>query len=97
VLVTRPTEAALADAMRARELARAVETPLARIALNRAPCMDTSDIASALGAPVTRIPESAALARAQRHGLPVATVAPESPVSDHLATLASAVHSAVRS
>ena len=97
VLVARPTEAALADAMRARELARAVETPLARVALNRAPAMNTADIAAALGAPVTRIPESAPLARAQRHGQPVRSVAPDAPVCDRLETLASAVYSAVKS
>jgi septum site-determining protein MinD len=97
VLVARPTEAALADAMRARALAREVETPLARVALNRAPALDTTDIAAALGAPVTRIPESASLARAQHHGQPVGAIAPDAPVTERLATLASAVHSAVRS
>ena len=35
VLVTRPTEAALAAAMRARELARAVETPLVTTSMAR--------------------------------------------------------------
>jgi septum site-determining protein MinD len=97
VLVTRPTETALADAMRARELARAVETPLARVVLNRAPSMVTDDIAAALGAPVTRLPESDELARAQRHGRPVGTVAPDCPASDRLRALADAVHSALRS
>ncbi len=97
VLVARPTEAALADAMRARELARAVETPLARVVLNRAPAIATADIASALGAPVTRIPESAPLGRAQRHGRPVTAVSPDCPASEQFAALASAVHSAVRS
>lgn len=97
VLVARLTEAALADAMRVRELARTVETPLARVVLNRAPAIETADIAAALGGPVTRIPESASLARAQRHGLPLAFVEPNCPASERLRALAGAVHSAVRS
>jgi septum site-determining protein MinD len=97
VLVARPTEAALADALRVRELARTVETPLARVVLNRAPAIETADIAAALGAPVTRIPESTALARAQRHGLPVGSVEPDCSASKRLEALAAAVHSAVRS
>jgi septum site-determining protein MinD len=97
VLVTCPTEAALADALRARELARAVETPLARVVVNRAPEMATADIATALGAPVTRLPESDPLARAQRHGQPVSAVAPDCRVSDRFAAVAADVHSALRS
>jgi septum site-determining protein MinD len=97
VLVARPTEAALADAMRVRELARTVETPLARVVLNRAPAIETADIAAALGAPVTRIPESEPLARAQRHALPVVSVEPDCPAGERIEALAAAVHSAVRS
>lgn len=97
MLVTRPTEAALADAVRARELARAVETPLARVVLNRAGDADTGTVAATLGSPVTRIPESAHVARAQRAGLPVSAVAPGSPVARRFERLADVVHSAVRS
>jgi septum site-determining protein MinD len=97
VLVTRPTEAALAAAMRARELARAVETPLARVVLNRAQSMEPEPIAAALGAPVVRLPESTSLARAQHHGRPVGVVAPDCPARDRFAELAAAVHSAIRS
>lgn len=77
LLVTRPTKAAVADALRARELARVIETPLTRVALNR---VDESDLenrtrdeelANTLGAPVVSLPESPTVARAQRSGLPV--------------------------
>jgi septum site-determining protein MinD len=95
VLVTRPTESALADAMRARELVRAVDTPLARVVLNRARSRETDRIASALGAPVTRLPDSEPLARAQRNGQPVACTAPDSPAARRLASLADAVQSAL--
>jgi len=86
LLVTQPERAALADAIRARELARAVETPLARIVLNRVPvCSDGSRLDSletALGGPVSQIPDSAVVRRAQRSGLPVRTLEPESPAAE---------------
>jgi septum site-determining protein MinD len=97
LVVTRPTEAALADAVRARELARVLETPLARVVLNRAGDADERPIATALGGPVTSIPDSRAVARAQRAGKPVAAVAPDSPATAQFECLAAAVHSAVRS
>ncbi len=93
VLVTRPTETAISDALRARELARAVETPLVRVVLNRAPEMETASIADALGAPVLRLPESESVARAQRTGQPVATQAPASTAAEQFERLAAAVHS----
>jgi septum site-determining protein MinD len=98
LLVTCPTEAALTDAIRARELARAVGTPLARVVLNRVrDDADTGAVAAALGGPVTEIPESEALARAQRAGRPVATLAPDAPARRQFERLAAAVHSAVSS
>jgi septum site-determining protein MinD len=97
LLVTRPTEAALLDAVRARELARAVETPLAQVVLNRADDVDTETVAARLGGPVTRVPESRQVERAQRAGLPVAAVAPEDHAARRFEQLATAVYSAVRS
>lgn len=94
VLVTRPTEAALADAMRVRELARTVETPLVRVVLNRTSSTDTDGIADALGAPVVTLPESDALARAQRAGQPVSAVRPDCRAAGRFERLADAVHSA---
>jgi len=93
VLVTQPTEAAISDALRTRELARAVETPLVRVVLNRAPAMDTDAIADALGAPVLRLPESASVARAHRVGQPVAAQAPDSTAAEQFERLAAAIHS----
>jgi len=99
VVVTCPTEAALADAVRARELARALDTPLARVVLNRTEAVDTDadTVAATLGGPVTHVPESEAVTRAQRAGLPVAALASDAAAARQFARLAVAVHSAVRS
>jgi len=101
LLVTRPTRPAIADALRARELARAIETPLARVVLNRVNGVDASDdrietIAATLGGPVTQIPESTLLARAQWVGQPVRELDPESRAASQFADLAAAVREALR-
>lgn len=103
LLVTRPSKPALADALRVRELARTIETPLARVVLNRVdptrvPGEDrrTRRIESTLGAPVTALPTSQSLARAQRNGLPVRAVAPESLATRQFQSLATAIDSEVR-
>jgi septum site-determining protein MinD len=98
LLVTRPTEAALTDAIRTRELARAVGTPLVGVVLNRTGrSADTESVAATLGGPVTRIPESERLARAQRAGRPVSSLFPDAPAARQFERLAAAVHSAVSS
>lgn len=78
LLVTRPTPPAVADAVRTRELARVIETPLSRVALNRVdPARVHSDdprderLANELGAPLVKIPDAEIVARAQRAGQPV--------------------------
>lgn len=97
LLVTCLSRAALADAMRARELARAIETPLARVVLNRVePEYSNSArrfdrVASALGGPVTTIPESEQIMRAQQAGQPVRTVAPTAAATQAFARLAKAI------
>jgi len=88
LLVTRPTEPALAGAVRSRELARVLGTPLARTVLNRAGDAATRPVADALGAPVTTLPDSSALARAQRAGQPVGAVAPDSRATAQFRSLA---------
>jgi len=103
VLVTRPTRPALADAIRARELARAVETPLARIVLNRVAKerMENADserekrVATTLGAPVTRVPDTEIVARAQRSGQPVHRIAPQSLATRQFRTLADHVRTSL--
>lgn len=98
LVVTRPTEPALADAIRAREFARTVGTPLAQVVVNRAPDgMSTDPVASALGAPVTTLPDSEQIAAAQQAGRPVAAVAPDSDAARRFDDLAAAVQSALSS
>lgn len=94
LLVTRPKAAALADALRARELARAVGTPLARIVLNqvdpgrlRGADERLERLASALGGPVSRVPDCDVVRRAQRSGLPVRSLDPTAPAAEAFARL----------
>ncbi len=93
LLVTQPREPALAAALRVRELSRVLGTPLAGVVLNRWHDVDPAVVARTLGAPVTRLPESPALARAQRVGIPVAQLAPDSTAARQFAALAGDVHS----
>lgn len=94
VLVTEPSKAAITDGLRVRELARAVETGLCRVVLNRAGhARATDSLADRFGAPVVTVPESAELATAHRHGQPIAHAAPDSPAADAFDRLASAVYS----
>lgn len=98
LLVARPTRAAVANALRTRELARTVETPLAQVVLNRVDrdCLPegtarTERLAAILGAPVTRVPESDRLASAQRSGQPVAHANPDSVAAGQFRSLAAAI------
>jgi septum site-determining protein MinD len=96
VLVTRPTRTALAGAIRTRELARAIETPLARVVLNRIQGDgEYQRLASTLGAPVIPVPESDTLAAAQRAGQPIRAVAPDSAVRERFSRVAQAVERAI--
>jgi septum site-determining protein MinD len=102
LLVTRPTRPAIADAVRARELARVLETPLVRVALNR---VDPAQIgtqterdrqlANTLGAPIHKIPDSKTVARAQRAGQPVGVIDQSAPATKQFATLAGDVERAL--
>lgn len=100
LLVTRPNRAAIADALRARELARAVDTPLARVVLNRVDPDRLAEadtrverIATVLEGPVTQIPDSPTVRRAQRSGLPVRSVDPESSAASAFVDLARSLSS----
>jgi len=93
--VTRPNRAAVADGIRARELARAVETPLARVVLNRVDPTHLSEddarterLAATFGGPVTRIPDSRLVSRAQATGLPVGALDAESVAAEQFDDLA---------
>jgi septum site-determining protein MinD len=95
VLVTTPSEPAIADAVRARELARRCDAGLVRVALNRTTGdPPTERVADALGAPVVAIPLDDALASAQAAGEPLRVSAPAAPARDPLQQLAAAVQSA---
>jgi septum site-determining protein MinD len=92
VLVARPDAFAVADLVRTRELARELDAGVARIALNRTgPSPPVDEVARALGTPVTAVPESDAVERAQRSGRPVAETAPGSEPSARFRALAEAV------
>ncbi|WP_135821608.1 MinD/ParA family ATP-binding protein [Halostella litorea] len=92
VLVARPDAFAVADLVRTRELARELAAGVARVALNRAgPSPPTDDVARALGAPVTAIPDAAVVERAQRAGTPVGEVAPGCTAAERFRALAEAV------
>jgi len=98
LVVAEPTEPALAGAVRTRALARAVGTPLARVVLNCAGALTDPQrrtVADALGGPVTVVPESDRVARAQRAGQPVAAVAPDCPAAERFRALARAVQSSL--
>lgn len=94
VLVTTDTTAALADALRVRELARELEAGLCRVVLNRTGSDPaTEPVADRFGAPVVTVPDSETLATAQRHGRPVDRTAPDSAAATAFERLAAAVYS----
>jgi len=93
VLVTTRSTAALADALRVRELARELDAGLCRVVLNRAdPDPATESVADRFGAPVVSVPDSDVLATAQRHGHPVERTAPDSPAASAFEALAAGVY-----
>jgi septum site-determining protein MinD len=94
VLVTTPATAALADGLRVRELARELDAGLCRVVLNRAPPDTSTDpVADRFGAPVVTVPDSDAVAAAQRNGRPVRETAPESAAADAFRRLGAGVYS----
>lgn len=94
VLVTTDSTAALADALRVRELARELDAGLCRVVLNRAGADPATEaVADRFGAPVVSVPDSEALATAQRHGRPVDRTAPDSAAATAFESLAAAVYS----
>ena len=96
LLVTAFEEPAVANAVRARALARELDAGLVRVVVNRVETtVPTDTLARELGAPVTMVPESGPLARAQRAGVPVREIAPDSDAAERFTTLADAVHSSL--
>ncbi|WP_135534966.1 MinD/ParA family ATP-binding protein [Halostella pelagica] len=92
VLVALPDAFAVADVVRTRELARELDAGVARVALNRTgPSPPTDRVERVLGAPVTAIPDAAVVERAQRSGVPVSNVAPDSSAARRFEELAATV------
>jgi septum site-determining protein MinD len=92
VLVAPPRGFALADAVRARELARELDAGLAVVALNRVvddPPVDT--VARLLGAPAVAVPADPRLGRTLPTGRPVTEHAPDSVPADRVDRLADRV------
>lgn len=94
VLVTTAGASAVSGALRTRALARELDAGVAAVALNRCdPDPPRAAVREALGAPVTVVPELAAVRRARREGRPVA---PHHPVAERFRELAAAVEAATR-
>ncbi|WEL17702.1 FleN family ATPase involved in flagellar biosynthesis [Halorhabdus sp. SVX81] len=82
VLVTNPSEAALANAARTRDLAAKLETPVVAVVLNQT---DEStyerrrtEVRKRFNAPVTYVPQRTTIHRAQEDWVPVRDAFPES-------------------
>ncbi|WP_255194874.1 AAA family ATPase [Halorarius litoreus] len=97
VVVTTPSRVALADALRARALARALDAGLARVVVNRSDGQETEAVRDALGAPVVEIPNAAHVSRAMAHGQPVAALAPDATAAERFEELAAGVQRSVSS
>ncbi|MGQ3411039.1 MinD/ParA family ATP-binding protein [Natrinema sp. LN54] len=91
VLVTTPTEPALADALRTRRLAIDLETPVAAVVLNRADAaVDrlADRVERTFGAPAIGIEERSAVADAQRRWRAVRDIYPNCGAVDAIRTVA---------
>ncbi|QSG04421.1 MinD/ParA family ATP-binding protein [Halapricum desulfuricans] len=98
VLVTAPTRAGLVNALRTRQLARQLETPIVSAVLNKT----TGDevirdrLERTIGAPTVPVERDADVARAQRTWQPVRDTAPDSPAVDAFETVAETITDAER-
>jgi len=95
VLVTTPAASAVVGALRTRELARELDAGVAGVALNRCQGPPPREaVRDALGAPVTAIPESAAVADARAAGRPLDG---DRPAARRFESLAARVRAAAQS
>ena len=95
LVVTTRERAALSDALRARELARTLDAGLVAVVVNFA--SEPGSAREEFGAPAVALPESAAIARATRHGLTLAEIAPEGTARDRVDEVATLVQRSVNS
>ena len=93
VLVTTDTDEAIGDALRTKQLALEVETPIGAVVLNRA-TVDADQktaIERTLGASITIVPSADVVHDARTNGLPVRETDPESVPADRIRELAETV------
>jgi septum site-determining protein MinD len=89
VVVASPRRFALADAVRTRALARALDAPLAAVACNRVDDDAPTDaVEHALGAPTVAVPADPRLGRSVEREAPVTETAPESAATRAVRALA---------
>jgi septum site-determining protein MinD len=94
VLVASPRRFALADAVRTRELARALDAPVAAVACNRVVDDAPREAAErALGAPVVTVPADPRVGRSVVRESPVPASAPDTAAGRAFRTLARRVQS----
>ncbi|WP_436346632.1 MinD/ParA family ATP-binding protein [Natronorubrum sp. FCH18a] len=95
VLVTTPTEAAIVDALRTREIALELDTPIASIVLNRAAADETDHLATRvereLGAPTAVIEERSAVDDAMARWQPVRDARPDCDAIDAFEAVAHSI------
>ncbi|QSG07660.1 MinD/ParA family ATP-binding protein [Halapricum desulfuricans] len=98
VLVTVPTRAGLSSALRTRQLARALETPVVSAVLNKSAGDEViaNRLERAIGAPTVTIERHGDAARAQRTWQPVRDAYPDSPVVEAFETVAETITDAER-
>lgn len=89
LVVTTCDRAAMADALRTRELARTLDAGLVTVVVNFA--TEPEDARRRFGAPVVPVPESSDVAAATRNGLPVGAVAPDGRAAERVREVAALV------
>jgi len=94
VLVASPRRFALADAVRTRELARALDAPVATVACNRVvDGVPREAVERALGAPAVTVPADPRVGGSVERESPVTASAPDSEAGEAFRTLARRVQS----
>jgi septum site-determining protein MinD len=95
VLVTTPTESAVVDALRTRQVALDLETPIAAVVLNRTTTADSKGLTDRLErhltAPTISVEELSVVTEAQSQWRPVRDTDPACPAVDAFETVAQAV------
>lgn len=100
VLVTIASKPALMDALRTRELARTVDTPVAAVAVNKSTASTDETVAenveAKMGAPATVVEKRSAVADAKAAGKPVRDYRPDSPAVESFEVIAERIRDCER-